>query len=203
MAINLKKGDSFKLDARGYNLSAVTVGLGWDVRPSQTKGLLDRVFRRGDKGEFDLDAFAMMLGTEGCLKEGTDLIYFGNLRSKDGSIEHSGDNLTGEGEGDDERILLRIGSVPLAYKKIVFGVSIYDGKPRKQHFGMLSSAFVRAVDGDGKEMARFNLSDTEEYQGRTTMLMGQLVRDGGNWTFEALGKPLDVDGIKEVARAYV
>ncbi|MGB3513531.1 MAG: TerD family protein [Microcoleaceae cyanobacterium] len=122
-----------------------------------------------------------------------DVVYYGHLESKDRTVIHSGDNLTGEGEGDDEQIVLKLNSIPEQYQKIILGVSIYQAKERKQHFGMVENSFVRAVDHKGIEIARYTLSGNGTYDGKISMLMGELFRDNGPWKFSALGHPLDTD----------
>ena len=200
MAINLSKGQSISLDKN--NLSKMSMGLGWDTRQAAPQGgFFKRILSAGGT-DFDLDGFALLLGADGRLAKDEDLIYFGNLRGGGGQVEHSGDNLTGAGEGDDEVIKLRLAQIPERYARIVFGVSIYKGQSRKQHFGQVANAFVRAVDGDGKEMARYKLSGGGEYDGKISMLMGELVRSGGGWEFRALGEALTEDSIDRVAARY-
>lgn len=205
MAINLSKGQSISLDKKKHNLSKMSMGLGWDTRqaaPSEG-GFFKRLLSSGGSGgDFDLDGFALLLGANGKLGTDKDLIYFGNLRSGDGSVQHSGDNLTGEGEGDDEVITLNLSQMPERYARIIFAVNIYKGNKRNQHFGLIANAFVRAVDGDGKEMARYNLSRSTEYDGTASMLMGELVRSAAGWDFRALGEALKEDDIDRVAARY-
>jgi stress response protein SCP2 len=136
----------------------------------------------------------MLLGENGKLNNyKEDVIYYSNLESKDKTLVHSGDNLTGAGDGDDEQILVKLNSLSAQYHKIVFGVNIYNGKERKQHFGMVENAFVRAVDASGKEIARYRLSNDPSYEGKLNMLMGEVYREGGEWKFKALGNPLAED----------
>ncbi len=201
MAINLNKGQSIQLDKKINNLSRVTMGLGWDVRKPVKKGFFGAMFGGGG-ADFDLDAFAILLGSNDRLAAKNDLIYFGNLSSRDGTVVHSGDNLTGEGEGDDETLVLQLGKMAEQYQRIAFGVLIYKGHKRAQHFGMVSNAFVRTVDADGKEMARFQLSSDAAYEGKVSMLLGDLVRKGGAWDFRALGQPMDVADIDDLTRHF-
>ncbi|MEG5035866.1 TerD family protein [Microcoleus sp. AT3-D2] len=193
MAINLTKGQSIVLSKSEYDLSKLTVGLGWDVAQAK-KGL----FGRSSGANFDLDSYAMLLGENGKIKNyKEDVIYYSHLESKDKTVVHSGDNLTGEGEGDDEQIVVKLSSLPAEYHKIILGVNIYDGKERKQHFGLVQNAFVRAVDAAGKEIARYQLSNDPSYEGKLNMLMGEVYREGGEWKFKALGNPLaeDMNGV--------
>lgn len=190
MTINLKKGQTIVLDKNEYDLSRMTMGLGWDV--AKSSGGLAGFF--GNRLDFDLDGYAILLGENHKVKNyKEDVIYYGHLESKDQTVIHSGDNLTGEGEGDDEQIVLKLNSIPEQYQKIILGVSIYQAKERKQHFGMVENAFVRAVDGKGIEIARYTLSANGTYDGKISMLMGEMYRDNGPWKFSALGNPLDTD----------
>ncbi|MEG4999328.1 TerD family protein [Microcoleus sp. B4-D4] len=193
MAINLTKGQSIVLSKSEFDLSRVTMALGWDVAQVK-KGL----FGRSSGVNFDLDSYALLLGENGKLKAyKEDVIYYSHLESKDKTVVHSGDNLTGEGDGDDEQILVKLSSLPAQYHKIILGVNIYNGKERKQHFGMVENAYVRAVDGGGKEIARYRLSNDPSYEGKLNMLMGEVYREGSEWKFKALGNPLteDMNGV--------
>jgi tellurium resistance protein TerD len=180
----------------------MSMGLGWDTRPATPEGgFFKRMFSSSGGADFDLDGFALLLGANGKLADDKDVIYFGNLRGANGQVEHSGDNLTGEGAGDDEVITIGLARMPDRYARILVGVCIYKGRERHQHFGQVANAFVRAVDNDGKEVARFNLSSSSEYNGKTSMLMGELERSGDDWTFRALGEALEED-IAQVAARY-
>ncbi|MEG3840857.1 TerD family protein [Microcoleus sp. herbarium14] len=193
MAINLTKGQSIVLSKSEYDLSRLTMALGWDVAQAK-KGL----FGRSSGANFDLDSYALMLGDNGKLKNyKEDVIYYSHLESKDKTVVHSGDNLTGEGEGDDEQIVVKLSALAAQYHKIVLGVNIYNGKERNQHFGMVQNAYVRAVDAAGKEIARYRLSNDPSYEGKLNMLMGEVYREGGEWKFKALGNPLaeDMNGV--------
>ena len=193
MVINLTKGQSIVLSKNEYDLSRLTMALGWDVAQAK-KGL----FGRSSGASFDLDSYALMLGENGKLKAyKEDVIYYSHLESKDKTVVHSGDNLTGEGEGDDEQIVVKLSALAEQYHKIILGVNIYNGKERNQHFGMVENAYVRAVDAAGKEIARYRLSNDPSYEGKLNMLMGEVYREGGEWKFKALGNPLaeDMNGV--------
>ena len=190
MTINLKKGQKIVLDKSEYDLSRLTMGLGWDV--AKSSGGLAGLF--GNISNFDLDGYAILLGENDKLKNyKEDVVYYGHLESKDKTVIHSGDNLTGEGEGDDEQIILKINSIPEKYQKIILAVSIYQAKERKQQFGMVENAFVRAIDNKGVEIAKYTLSGNGTYEGKISMLMGAVYRDNTLWKFNALGDPLDSD----------
>ncbi|NER02345.1 MAG: TerD family protein [Okeania sp. SIO3C4] len=190
MTIKLEKGQRIVLDKSEYDLSRLTMGLGWDVAKS-TSGLAGLF---GNRRDFDLDGYAILLQENDKLKNyKEDVIYYGHLESNDKTIIHSGDNLTGEGEGDDEQIILKLNSIPEKYQKIILAVSIYQAKERKQQFGMVENAFVRAIDNKGIEIAKYTLSSNGTYQGKISMLMGAIYRDNTVWKFTALGDALDSD----------
>lgn len=189
MAINLTKGQSIVLSKSEYDLSRLTMALGWDVAQPKKS-----IFGRSSGANFDLDSYALLLGENGKLNNyKEDVIYYSNLESKDKTVVHSGDNLTGAGDGDDEQILVKLSSLSAQYDKIILGVNIYNGKERKQHFGLVENAFVRAVDATGKEIARYRLSNDPSYEGKLNMLMGEVYREGGEWKFKAVGNPLAED----------
>jgi len=189
MAINLTKGQSIILSKTQYDLSQMIMGLGWDIAQAK-KG----IFGLASNADFDLDSYALLLGDNGKLKNyKEDVIYYGHLASSDKTVVHLGDNLTGAGEGDDEQIILKLNSLSGQYHRIILGVNIYQAKERKQHFGMVDNAFVRAVDAAGKEIARYSLSSERSFEGKITMLIGEVYREGGEWKFKALGNPLADD----------
>ncbi|MFB4299583.1 TerD family protein [Actinomadura sp. NTSP31] len=174
MGVSLAKGGNVSLTKAAPNLTAVTVGLGWDVRA--TTG-----------ADFDLDASALMLAATGKVMSDQHFVFFNNLKSPDGSVEHTGDNLTGEGEGDDESINVDLTGVPPECDRIVFPVSIYDADNRQQNFGQVRNAFIRIVNrADGGELARFDL--TEDASTETAMVFGELYRHGAEWKFRAVGQ---------------
>lgn len=140
MAINLSKGQGINLDKKRNNLSRITMGLGWDVRQPERQGFLKGLFGGAKGSEFDLDGFALLLGSQGGVQAKQDVVFYGNLKARDGTVTHSGDNLTGEGEGDDEAIVLQLDRMSDRYQRVVFGVCIYKGHARKQHFGLVAKA---------------------------------------------------------------
>ena len=130
-----------------------------------------------------------------------DLVYFGNLKHKSGSIEHMGDNLTGAGDGDDEQIVVQLNSIPEDYDKIVIVVNIYGAVDRKQHFGLIENAFIRFVDArTNQEICKYNL--TENYSGMTAMIFGELYRHNGEWKFNAIGQGTNDPGLGELSKRY-
>jgi tellurium resistance protein TerD len=174
MGVALTKGGNVSLSKSAPNLTAITVGLGWDAR--STTG-----------ADFDLDASALLLGSNGRVLSDSHFVFFNNLRSPDGSVEHTGDNLTGEGEGDDESILINLAAVPPQVERIVFPVSIYEADVRGQSFGQVSNAFIRIVNqADNNELARYDLS--EDASSETAMIFGEVYRRNDEWKFRAVGQ---------------
>ena len=188
MSVNLQKGQKISLTKPGMGLSKVMVGLGWDeARPAAT-GL--RALFAAKPADIDCDASAILCGANGKVigNNARDCcIYFGNLRHPSGAIVHQGDNLTGAGEGDDEQIMVDLSKVPANIDKIVFVVNIYDANVRNQHFGMIRNAFIRLVDmSKNSEICRYNLS--EDYNGMTGLIVGEIYRRDGEWKFNAIGQ---------------
>jgi tellurium resistance protein TerD len=174
VGVSLSKGGNVSLTKEAPGLTAVVVGLGWDVRT--TTG-----------SDFDLDASALLASAENKVLSDQHFVFFNNLKSPDGSVEHTGDNLTGEGEGDDEQIKVNLAGVPAEVSKIVFPVSIYDAENRQQSFGQVRNAFIRVVNqADNSEIARYDLS--EDASTETAMVFGELYRHGEEWKFRAVGQ---------------
>ena len=174
VSVSLSKGSNVSLSKEAPGLTAVLVGLGWDART--TTGT-----------DFDLDASAIMVKADGKAVSDLHFVFFNNKTSPEGSVEHTGDNLTGEGEGDDESIKVNLAIVPAEVDKIVFPVSIYEAESRSQSFGQVRNAFIRIVNQTGgTELARYDL--TEDASTETAMLFGELYRSGGEWKFRAVGQ---------------
>ncbi|MEV6005858.1 TerD family protein [Streptomyces sp. NPDC051976] len=187
MGVSLSKGGNVSLTKEAPGLTAVTVGLGWDVRT--TTG-----------SDFDLDASALLLDASGKVVSDKHFVFFNNLKSPDGSVEHTGDNLTGEGEGDDEAIKVSLATVPPEIDKIVFPVSIYEGESRQQSFGQVRNAFIRVVNqAGGTEIARYDL--TEDASTETAMVFGELYRNGAEWKFRAVGQGY-ASGLRGIAQDF-
>jgi tellurium resistance protein TerD len=187
MGVSLSKGGNVSLTKEAPGLTAVTVGLGWDART--TTG-----------ADFDLDASALMLSNSGKILSDAHFIFFNNLRSPDGSVEHQGDNLTGAGEGDDEQINVSLASVPPDCDKIVFTVSIYDAEARTQNFGQVRNAFIRVVNqANSQEITRYDLS--EDASTETAMIFGELYRSGSDWKFRAVGQGYS-SGLRGIAQDF-
>jgi len=174
MGVSLSKGGNVSLSKEAPGLTAVLVGLGWDVR--LTTGV-----------DYDLDASALLCDESGKVASDRNFVFYNNLTSPDGSVEHTGDNLTGEGEGDDEAIKVDLAAVPAEITKIVFPVSIHGAEQRGQSFGQIRNAFIRVVNqAGGTELARYDL--TEDAATETAMVFGELYRHGAEWKFRAVGQ---------------
>lgn len=174
MAISLQKGQKVDLTKGNPGLSKLIVGLGWDTN-------------KYDGGaDFDLDASAFLLGDTGKVVAEGDFIFYGNLIHSSGAIEHTGDNLTGEGEGDDEVIKVDLSKVPADISKIDFTVTIYEAEKRAQNFGQVSNAYIRVVDeASGTELIRYDLG--EDFSVETAVVVGEMYRSNGEWKFNAIG----------------
>ncbi|MFI9580329.1 TerD family protein [Streptomyces sp. NPDC052236] len=187
MGVSLSKGGNVSLSKEAPGLTAVIVGLGWDVR--STTGT-----------DFDLDASALLLDANAKVVSDQHFVFFNNLKSPDGSVEHTGDNLTGEGEGDDEQIKVNLAGVPAEVDKIVFPVSIHEGESRQQSFGQVRNAFIRVINqAGGAELARYDLS--EDASTETAMVFGELYRNGAEWKFRAVGQGY-ASGLRGIAQDF-
>lgn len=172
MGISLKKGQGVSLKKEGSSLSRLTIGLGWDV--AKPKGLLNKVF--GKTEDYDLDAICFMLGEDGCVQDlgevengrqtllGGDVIFFNSMKHPSGAVQLTGDNRTGDGDGDDEQIMVQLDQLPANYHRLVFVVSIYEGVKKGQNFGSVENAFIRAVDNNGKELVRYDISGNASFE---------------------------------------
>ena len=200
MGVNLQKGQKVNLKkSDGQALSRIRIGLGWDPVEQKKGGLFGSIFG-GSAPDIDCDA-SVIVCRGGRLAGKDDVDYFGNLTHPSGAIVHTGDNHTGEGEGDDEQILVDLTAVPADYDKLVFVVNIYDCESRKQDFGMIANAFIRICDErTGEEFCRYNLS--ESYAGMTAMIFGEIYRYNGEWKFNAIGQGTKDKGLNELARRY-
>lgn len=187
MAISLTKGGNVNLSKEAPGLTNMTVGLGWDPRAT-------------DGQDFDLDAIAFLLDESGKVRNDQDFIFFNNLKSGDGSVEHTGDNRTGEGDGDDEAIKVNLASVPSDVSKIAVCAIIYEGQARNQNFGQVGDAFIRVVNDNGNtEIARYDLS--EDSSTETAMIFGEIYRHNGEWKFRAVGQGFG-GGLGPLAASY-
>ena len=187
MAISLQKGGNVNLSKEAPGLNKVIIGLGWDPRATDGK-------------EFDLDGSAFLLKADGKVRGDSDFIFYNNLKSSDGSVTHTGDNRSGEGEGDDERVVVDLSQVPAEIDRLAVAVTIHEAEARNQNFGMVSRAYIRCLNADGeKEIARYDLSEDGSIE--TAMIFGELYRAGSEWKFRAVGQGYK-GGLGPLARSY-
>jgi tellurium resistance protein TerD len=187
MAISLQKGGNVNLSKEAPGLSKVIIGLGWDPRAT-------------DGAAFDLDGSVFMLKLDGKVRADTDFIFYNNLKSSDGSVVHGGDNTTGVGDGDDEKLMVDLSRVPAEIDKLSFCVTIHDAEARRQNFGMIAKAYIRCLNANGEaELARFDLSEDGSVE--TAMIFGDLYRAGAEWKFKAIGQGYK-GGLGPLARSF-
>ncbi len=187
MGISLSKGGNVSLSKTDPTLKNVIVGLGWDARPT-------------DGADFDLDASAFMVKEDGKVRSNSDFIFYNQTKSACGSVEHTGDNRTGEGDGDDEAVIVLLDKIPSDVQRVVFCVTIHDADLRKQNFGQVSHAFVRVVNKDSNnEVARYDLSEDASIE--TAMIFGEIYRHSGEWKFKAVGQGY-AGGLAALAKQY-
>ena len=199
MAIKLQKGQRISLSKESPGLQKILCGLGWDVVERSGGGIFGMFSNAPD---FDLDASVICLNVNGKVNDIANVVYFGNLSHRSKAIVHLGDNLTGEGDGDDEQILVDLALVPPEIVKLVFTVSIYECTKRQQDFGQVKNAFVRLVNvSNNKEIARYNLSGSE-YKGTTGMVMAEIYRHADEWKMAAVGRGIKVEGLGDMVKAY-
>jgi len=187
MALSLSKGGNLSLSKESPGMTKVLVGLGWDARST-------------DGQDFDLDASAFLLKADGKVRADSDFIFYNQLKSVDGSVEHTGDNRTGEGDGDDEAIKVDLSKVPADIDRIAFTVTIHEADARRQNFGQVRNAFIRIVNQDNNsEVARYDLA--EDASTETAMIFAELYRNGAEWKFRAVGQGF-AGGLKPLAESY-
>lgn len=251
MAINLQKGQTIDLrkndKGESFDLSQVTIGLGWDVKQKESS-FLGKLFGANKEEEFDLDVIAFLLDSNGKVANlgkdlvfsngqkvglhGGDVVFFNSMTFPSGTgtsnmlfpegtpkhtiqqkinqllsngelMVHTGDNLTGEGDGDDEQIIIKLESLPARIEKIVFLVCIYQGIQKNQQFGKVENAFIRACDSNNKEIARYTLSNSPELENKHSLVFGETYRHNNGWKFRALGEPLHTDNFVDVLKKYI
>lgn len=187
MALSLQKGGNISLTKQDASLTRITVGLGWDPRNT-------------DGQQFDLDASAFLLTSGGRVRGDHDFIFYNQLRSVDGSVEHTGDNRDGQGDGDDEAINIDLSRVPQEIDKVAIAVTIDQADTRRQNFGQVGGAFIRVVNQQsGQEMTRYDLG--EDFSIETAVIFGEVYRHGGEWKFRAVGQGYQ-GGLGPMARNY-
>lgn len=198
MVLNLLKGQQIEL---GRLDSQVLVGLGWDpIENTNSGGFLGSIFSGGQKANIDCDVAVLMLDDHKRLRSKNDVIYFAHLASDCGGVVHTGDNLTGDGNGDDEQIIIHFNKIPQVIQTLVFVVNIYDCVRRKQDFGMIKNAYIRIRSMDGVEMATYNLSD--DYSGKKSLVVATAERKDEEWIFTAIGEGSMATSLREVVRRY-
>ncbi len=174
MAISLSKGGNVNLSKEAPGLNKIVVGLGWDARAT-------------DGAAFDLDASAFLVKLDGKVRSDSDFCFYNNKVVANGAVQHTGDNLTGAGEGDDETIKVELSKIPADLDKVVFAVTIHEAEARKQNFGQVNHAFIRVVNEEGgQEIARYDLSEDASVE--TAMIFGEIYRVGTDWKFKAVGQ---------------
>lgn len=187
MALSLSKGQNLSLSKEAPGLVRATIGLGWDAR--STTG-----------ADFDLDASALLLGSDGKIRTDADFIFYNQTSDAAQSVVHQGDNLTGEGEGDDEQIIVDLSKIPSDVDKVAIVVSIHDADARAQNFGQVRNAFCRVLDSSNdSEIVRYDL--TEDYSSETALVFSELYRNGAEWKFRAIGQGYNT-GLAGVARDF-
>lgn len=187
MALSLQKGGNISLSKQDANLQRILVGLGWDPRST-------------DGQAFDLDASAFLLTASGRVRGDQDFIFYNQLRSADGSVEHTGDNRTGVGDGDDESVRVDLTRVPAEIEKIAVAVTIDEADARRQNFGQVGGAFIRILNEDtGQELTRYDLG--EDFSTETAVIFGEIYRHNGEWKFRAVGQGY-ASGLAGIARDY-
>lgn len=204
MSINLQKGQRIDLTKGNAGLNEIMVGLGWDPVQQQKSGggFLSGLFGGGgsQQANVDCDASVILLKNDRLTDRG-DVVYFGNLNVLNGAVIHTGDNLTGDGHGDDEQITVKLKSIPTEYNRLIFVVNIYDAANRNQHFGMIQNAFIRVVDkATNNELLKYNLTDN--YANQRTLITGEIYRHGTEWKFAAIGTGTQDNSIGEVVKQY-
>lgn len=187
MSVNLVKGQKVDLTKGNAGLSKIIIGLGWDVN-------------KYDGDSFDLDASAFLLGANGKVRCEDDFIYFNHKQHSSGAVMHTGDNLTGEGSGDDEQIIVDLSRIPEDVDKVAFVITIYEAESRMQNFGMVSNSYIRVLNDTNKEeLIRYDLG--EDYSTETAMVVGELYRHSGEWKFNAVGSGY-AGGLGALANTY-
>jgi tellurium resistance protein TerD len=187
MPVSLQKGGNVSLSKEAPGLQGIKVGLGWDTRLT-------------DGSAFDLDASVFILTASGKVRSDADFIFYNNKVGADGSVTHMGDNLTGEGAGDDEVVMVKLATLSADITKMAFAVTIHDADGRRQNFGMVTNAFIRVInDGDNTEIARYDLS--EDASTETAMVFGELYRHNDEWKFKAIGQGF-TGGLGSLAQSY-
>lgn len=199
MAISLQKGQVVDLVKKGDKLGDLVVGLGWDPVKPKGGGFFKKL--AGAFNQYDLDASVLMLHEGDKFKNSNDLIYYGHLQSKCGSIIHQGDNLTGGNKGDDEQIMIYLNKVPENIKKLLFVVNIYQANQRKQHFGLIKNCFIRVFEKkNGNELVHYKID--ESHTNKTAMIVASVEKINGGWSFSAIGEGTQDNSLSDISSRY-
>lgn len=189
MSISLVKGQKIDLTKGNSGLRKVAFGLGWDTN------------RYDGNSDFDLDVSAFLTDDTGKVTSEKDFVFYGQPQHPSGALIYSGDNLTGDGDGDDEQITVDLAHLSSEIERIVFVVNIYNCTERKQDFGLIKNAYIRLVDeSTGKEICKYNLSD--DYAGKTAMIFAEVYRNNGEWKFNAIGQGTNDASISQLINRY-
>lgn len=214
MGKSLQQGEEIKLQGAQFDLSQLTIGLGWDAESNQPAEL--PVLHLGASRhheEFDLDAIAVLLNAEGKIgdlgsHDGSgratgDVVFHRAMRHASGAIWLTGDNRTGSGDGDDEQIVVKLEAMAEHYHKILFMVVIHDGKHRAQNFSRVGNAYIRAMDAKGEEVCRYDISANTLFAQACALVFAEVSRNGDGWSFRAIGQPQMSDKFTELLRPYM
>lgn len=187
MGVSLSKGGNVSLTKEAPGLTAITVGLGWDARVT-------------DGAAFDLDASVFICGEDGKVRSDADFVFYNNKTGAGGAVEHTGDNTTGEGDGDDEQVKIDLSKVPADVKKLVFAVTIHEAESRDQNFGQVSNAYMRVENqAGGAELAKYDLSEDASLE--SAMIFGEIYRHNDEWKMKAIGSGF-AGGLGPLAAAH-
>lgn len=196
MSISLQKGQKISLTKDNPSIKTITAGLGWDEVSTSKGGFFSK-----KPAPIDCDASVILLKDDK-FKGKDDIIYFGNLKHKSGAVVHTGDNLTGEGDGDDEQINIDLSLIPSDCNKVIFVVNIYDCVARKQHFGLIENAFIRLINNsNNSEICKYNLSD--DYTNKTAVIAAEIYRHNDEWKFSAIGEGTFDTGLNDMLKRYM
>ncbi|MBF0261860.1 MAG: TerD family protein [Magnetococcales bacterium] len=187
MPVSLSKGGNVSLTKEAPGMKAAMIGLGWDARST-------------DGQPFDLDGVVFILGANGKVRSDSDFVFYNNAQGAGGSVQHQGDNRTGAGEGDDERILMNLDGIPADVDKIVIAATIHEAESRRQNFGQVNNAYMRVINAEGgAEIARYDLS--EDASTEAAMIFGEIYKRNGEWKFRAVGQGY-AGGLGPLARSF-
>lgn len=191
MAVKLTKGATVNLKKDAPNLKKVLIGLGWDPI-KKSRGF----FGRGSDADMDIDASVICIDSN---NQKESVVYYGDLKHRSGAIKHCGDNLTGDGDGDDEQIIIDLDKIPSNIERLAVIINIYQAYSRGQHFGNVENCFVHADDMDtNKELVRYDIDGN--FDGKTGIFVADIYRYNGEWKFKAIGEGVKVGAISDMVK---